>query len=53
VWSIGGTIVTGETEVLGEKSALVPFVLHKFPMDWPYIEPGPPWSEGGDLPPQP
>jgi len=37
VWSNGGMVLTGETEVLGEKSVLYPFYpppgSHKLPCD--------------------
>jgi len=52
VRSIGGMILTGETEVLGEKSG--PEQLHhKSHMAWPGIEHGPPRWEAGDWPPEP
>jgi hypothetical protein len=33
IWRIGGMILTGETEVLGEKPVPCHFVHHKFHMD--------------------
>jgi hypothetical protein len=43
VWSIGGMILTGETEVLGEKNLSECHIVdHKSHMYWSGIEPGPP-----------
>jgi len=42
-WSVGGTILTGKTEVQGEKPLPVPlYFFYKFHVDRPGTEPGPP-----------
>jgi hypothetical protein len=37
-----------KTEELGEKYVQCHFVHHKSHMDWPWLEPGPPWREASD-----
>jgi hypothetical protein len=41
MWSIGGMVLTRESEVLREKSFQCHFVHHISDTDWPRIEPGP------------
>ena len=48
VWSIGGMILTGETEVLGEKRIKGPFCPPQIHMDWPGSERGPLRRDAGD-----
>ena len=41
VWSAGGMELTGETEVLGEKTVLMPLVQINLRLYWPGSNPGP------------
>ena len=41
-WSIGGMILTGKPKYWEKNLSRFHFVHHKFRMNWPGIEPGPP-----------
>jgi hypothetical protein len=47
VWDIGGMILTGKTEVLGDGLSQFFFFNHKSHMDLPGIEPGVQRCEAG------
>jgi hypothetical protein len=53
IGSIGGKILTGETEVFGESPVLVPLVDHKSHTDWSGTETEPSQLVAGYLPPVP
>jgi hypothetical protein len=53
VWSTGGMILTGETEVLQQKSVPMPLFHHKAHTKWPGIEIGPPRRDAGNQLPEP